>query len=203
MTPPDPIAFWDGKCLDCAHPEHEMTCHEYVPNGDPSNGPAYCPCADSIESMEQEIVRLRAERAALAAEAADTSGLRADVDTLDTILFEHLHGVHSPDGSWMLCRWRACLRSRAALARIRAALAAGATERPYSEAERQAGDTGIYPDVAGGVYLSDTAYEALTARLDPARVASILFGLVDDETFERVMDARLSPATATPEGHGD
>lgn len=52
--------FWQGRCLDCAHPEHEMTCHEIVPNGDPSNGPAYCSCAVHIELMEQEIVRLRA-----------------------------------------------------------------------------------------------------------------------------------------------
>lgn len=53
--------FWRGRCLDCAHPEHEMTCHEMLSNGDPSNGPAYCPCAKNIELMEQEIVRLRGE----------------------------------------------------------------------------------------------------------------------------------------------
>ena len=57
-------AFWQGRCTDCAHPEHEMTCHELVPNGDPSNGPAYCPCTVQIEWMEQEIVRLRSEREA-------------------------------------------------------------------------------------------------------------------------------------------
>ena len=85
MTPPDPIAFWDGKCLDCAHPEHEMTCHEYVPNGDPSNGPAYCPCASQIENMEQEIVRLRAAivrlRAALALTLDVAPGRWAFLDT--------------------------------------------------------------------------------------------------------------------------
>lgn len=47
-------------CDACGHPGHEMTCHEMVPNGDPSNGPAYCPCAINLEGMEQEIVRLRA-----------------------------------------------------------------------------------------------------------------------------------------------
>lgn len=54
--------FWRGKCPDCAHPDHEMTCHEPVYNGDPSNGPAYCPCAVQIENMELEIIRLRDRR---------------------------------------------------------------------------------------------------------------------------------------------
>lgn len=55
----DAADFWAGKCRDCGHPEHEMTCHEPVYNGDPSNGPAYCPCAVQIENMEMEVVRLR------------------------------------------------------------------------------------------------------------------------------------------------
>lgn len=56
-------AFWKGRCLGCTHPLHEMTCHEMA-NGDPSNGPTYCPCSVNMEWMEQEIVRLRAALAA-------------------------------------------------------------------------------------------------------------------------------------------
>lgn len=99
MTREDPVSqtaeeFWRGRCEACAHPEHEMTCREMVPNGDPSNGPAYCPCAIQIENMEREIVRLRA----LAASPADGKGVDVNVaPMLDDELRRVQAGIATPE----------------------------------------------------------------------------------------------------------
>lgn len=56
---------WDSMCVDCTHAKHPLnTCPEPVSNGDPSNGPQYCPCAAEIEAMAQELARL--DRSAVA-----------------------------------------------------------------------------------------------------------------------------------------
>lgn len=57
-------------------------------------------------------------------------GLRADLDTLDAAGFT-VHAGHAPAESWMLCEDERCLRIRAAIGRLDAALAT--TPAPDSE----------------------------------------------------------------------
>ena len=167
-----------GNCFGCGHPEHEMTCHEYVHNGDPSNGPAYCPCADQIESMEMEIVRLRACHARQA--PADTSGLREAL--IEAWKDGHRAGIgcghalavcHHDDTDEELAdlaSWNAT---------VRAALAATATDRLDVERLARAFDK---------VWRED-GWEPTGVSREPR------------EEAERIAAeyARLSPATATPE----
>jgi len=106
--------FWAHRCLGCGHPDHEMTCHELILNGDPSNGPAYCPCAVNIELMEMEIVRLRARAVSASSDAA---GLRAAAEDVDRAWYIQSTG---PDGVHL--RYASDLPER--LNGLRAALAA-------------------------------------------------------------------------------
>jgi hypothetical protein len=70
-------------CNGCYHPAHPVAaCHEYVPNGDPGNGPAYCPCAWELEAMDEELMRLRAARS-VPDNAALREAARELVDALD------------------------------------------------------------------------------------------------------------------------